>query len=460
MEGVDTIAAISTPPGVGGIGVVRVSGPQSIAVAQRVFRRPDGQPLQQLSSHRVYYGAIVDDTGERIDEVMLCIMRQPRSYTREDVVEISGHGGTLVTQRVLDTVLAQGARVAEPGEFTKRAFLNGRLDLAQAEAVIDLINARTLASHRAALHQLDGALSRVLRDLRDALLQVSVYLEAGIDFPEEDIELLSAGRLVERLDAVDVRLTRLLATFERGRIVREGLATAIIGRPNAGKSSLLNALLGRDRAIVSPQPGTTRDTIEAELDLDGVLLRIIDTAGIRSTEDVIEQEGVRRAREVVERAELLIVVLDGSAALLPDDRVLLTETAAKPRVLVRNKCDLPWRWCEADLGVSHQDTSLLAVSATQGDGLPELEHTIVQQAVGHDPLNQDEVILTQTRHRQSLEMAVTNVRSAAGGLHEGTPLEFVAFDVTEAIRQISDVLGEDYAGEVLDRIFSQFCIGK
>jgi tRNA modification GTPase len=460
VEGVDTIAAISTPPGVGGIGVVRMSGPAAIAVAQRVFVRLDGQPLQQPTSHRLYYGAIVDAAGARVDEVMLCVMRQPRSYTREDVVEISGHGGTLVTQRVLDTVLAQGARVAEPGEFTKRAFLNGRLDLAQAEAVIDLINARTLASHRAALHQLDGALSRVLRELRDELLQVSVYLEAGIDFPEEDIELLSAGGLVERLDAVDVRLTRLLSTFERGRIVREGLATAIIGRPNVGKSSLLNALLGRDRAIVSPQPGTTRDTIEAELDLDGLWLRIVDTAGIRSTDDAIEQEGVRRAREVVERAELLIVVLDGSAALLPDDHLLLTETAAKPRVLVRNKCDLPWQWCVSDLGDLHQEAPLLAVSATQGDGLAELEQTIVQQAIGHDPLNQDEVILTQARHRQSLAMAVTNVRTAASGLGQGTPLEFVAFDVSEAIRQLSEVLGEDYAGAVLDLIFSQFCIGK
>jgi tRNA modification GTPase len=300
----------------------------------------------------------------------------------------------------------------------------------------------------------------VLRELRDELLQVSVYLEAGIDFPEEDIELLSAGGLVERLDAVEVRLTRLLATFERGRIVREGLATAIIGRPNVGKSSLLNALLGRDRAIVSPQPGTTRDTIEAEWELDGLWLRIIDTAGIRSTDDAIEQEGVRRAREVVERAELLIVVLDGSAALLPDDHLLLTETVAKPRVLVRNKCDLPWRWCVSDLGGPHQEAPLLAVSATQGDGLAELEQTIVQQAIGHAPLNQDEVILTQARHRQSLAVAVANVRTAASGLGQGTPLEFVAFDVSEAIRQLSAVLGEDDAGKVLDLIFSQFCIGK
>jgi tRNA modification GTPase len=460
MEGVDTIAAISTPPGVGGIGVVRMSGPEAIAVAQRVFLRPDGRSLRQPVSHRAYYGAIVDAAGERVDEVMLCVMRQPRSYTREDVVEISGHGGTLVTQRVLDTVLAQGARVAEPGEFTKRAFLNGRLDLAQAEAVIDLINARTLASHRAALQQLDGALSRVLRELRDELLQVSVYLEAGIDFPEEDIELLSAGGLVEHLDAVEVRLTQLLSTFERGRLVREGLATAIIGRPNVGKSSLLNALLGRDRAIVSPQPGTTRDTIEAELDLHGLLLRIIDTAGIRSTDDTIEQEGVRRAREVVERAELLIVVLDGSAALLPEDRALLIETAAKPRVLVRNKCDLPWQWGVSDLGVPHQEAPLLAVSATQGEGLPELEQTLVQQAIGYDPLNQDEVILTRARHRQSLDSAAANVRTAARALGQGTPLEFVAFDVTEAIRQVSEVLGEDDVGAVLDLIFSQFCIGK
>jgi tRNA modification GTPase len=456
----DTIAAVSTPPGVGGIGVVRVSGPGTLPIIRHVFVRATGQVLYNPASHRAYHGYIVDAEGHRVDEVLLCVMRRPRSYTCEDVAEISCHGGSISTQRVLQAVLVRGARVAEPGEFTKRAFLNGRLDLAQAEAVIDLIHARTEASHRAALHQLEGALSRHLREVREALLQVSVYLEAGIDFPEEDIELMSAGALIERLEVVDGQFDRLLSTFKRGRLLHEGLATAIVGRPNVGKSSLLNALVGRDRAIVSPQPGTTRDTIEVELDLDGLLLRVIDTAGIRTAHDDIEQEGVRRARDVAAQAELLVVVFDGSMALTQEDDELLTETVSKPRVLVQNKCDLQPCWSRADLGSAHAEAPFVSVSASRGDGLRELEQMVVQHVVGDALSNRDEVCLTQSRHRQLIDGALRNVRAAADGLRQGTPLEFVAFDVTEAIANVSEVLGESAAGEVLDRIFSQFCIGK
>lgn len=460
MYEVDTIAAISTPPGVGGIGVVRVSGPGALAVVQQAFVRPQGQALCKPASHRVYHGYIVDVEGQRVDEVLLCVMRRPRSYTCEDVAEISCHGGSISTQRVLQAVVARGARVAEPGEFTKRAFLNGRLDLAQAEAVIDLIHARTEASHRAALNQLEGALSQHVREVREALLQVSVYLEAGIDFPEEDIDLMAADGLVARLDAIDGQLDRLLRTFERGRLLREGLATAIVGRPNVGKSSLLNALVGRERAIVSPRPGTTRDTIEAELALDGLLLRVIDTAGIHTTHDDVEREGVRRARDVVAQAELLVVVFDGSMALTPDDDALLMATAAKPRVLVQNKCDLQPCWSRAALGSAHAETPFVSVSASRGDGLPALEQAVVQYVVGDALFDRDEVGLTQLRHRQLIDVALHNVRAAADGLRQGTPLEFVAFDVTEAIDNVSEVLGESASGEVLDRIFSQFCIGK
>ena len=456
----DTIAAISTPPGEGGVGVIRVSGPGALAVARQAFVRANGRALDKPAPQRVYHGHIVDAEGQRVDEGLLWVMRRPHSYTGEDVAEISCHGGSMSTQRVLQAVLDRGARVAEPGEFTKRAFLNGRLDLAQAEAVIDLIQARTEAGHRAALNQLDGALSRQMRQARESLLQVSVYLEAGIDFPEEDIELVAAGELIERLDDIDAQFDRLLSTFERGRLLREGLAIAIVGRPNVGKSSLLNALVGRDRAIVSPQPGTTRDAIEAELDLDGVLLRVIDTAGIRDTRDDIEQEGVRRAREVAERAELLVVVLDGSLDLTPDDRELLAATAAKPRVVAQSKCDLQPRWSRAALGAAHVDAPFVELSAWRGDGLPDLEQALLRQVLGETPLQRGEASLTQWRHRQLIDAALRDVRAAASGLREGTPLEFVAFDVTEAINSVSEVLGESAAGEVLDRIFNQFCIGK
>jgi tRNA modification GTPase len=445
MHDVDTIAAIATPPGIGGIGVVRVSGPITMSIAQCVFVRPSGLPLPRLESHRVYHGFVVDTGGQRVDEALLWVMQQPRSYTREDVAEISCHGGAVTTQRVLEAVLARGARVAEPGEFTKRAFLNGRLDLTQAEAVIDLIQSRT---------------TRHLRDLREHLVQVSVYLEAGIDFPEEDLELVSEGGLLDHLVVSAQKLTRLLETFERGRVMREGLATAVIGCPNVGKSSLLNALTGRDRAIVSPHPGTTRDTIEVALDVHGLLLRIIDTAGMRTTADVIEQEGVRRARQVVEEAELLIVVLDSSAELTPDDHLLLAQTADKPRILVRNKCDLPSRWSPERLGSGATTSPMLEVSALRGHGLPELERAIVRQALGNEPLEQDEVVLTRARHCQSIAAALQNVHAAEQGLRQGVPVEFVAFEVTEALRQIGEVLGEDCSGDVLERIFSSFCIGK
>lgn len=454
----DTIAAVATPLGTGGIGVVRVSGPAALAIAQRVFVRPSGKPFTRLESHRMYYGRVVNASGERVDEALLCCMQQPRSYTCEDVAEISCHGGLVTTQRVLETVLAHGARVAEPGEFTKRAFVHGRLDLTQAEAVIDIIQARTLASQRAALQQLDGALSRYARALRESLLHVSMYLEAGIDFPEEELELVPSSELVALLETVATQLQRALATFTRGRIVREGLGVAIIGRPNVGKSSLLNTLLGRDRAMVSPQPGTTRDTLEEVLDIDGLLVRIIDTAGIRDTTDVLEHEGVRRARQVMAQADVLLLVLDSSVALTADDHRLLAETAETPRLLVRNKGDLPLAWSSADLEAL--PSPCLAVSALQGDGLAALERALVQQALGETALGHDDVLLTQERHRQSLTSALHDVQTATEGLRQHIPLEFVAFDVTSALQHIADVLGESCAGEVLERIFSRFCIGK
>jgi tRNA modification GTPase len=291
-------------------------------------------------------------------------------------------------------------------------------------------------------------------------VQVSVHLEAGIDFPEEDIELVSSGGLIDHLAAVEAKLIHLLGTYERGRVTREGLALAIVGRPNVGKSSLLNALLGHDRAIVSPQPGTTRDTIEAAFELGGMLLRMIDTAGIHATTDTLEEEGIRRARQAVERADLLIVVLDGSTTLTPDDHGLLAMTAGRPRVLVRNKCDLPLCWSFQDLGLSQEKVPLLAISAQRGDGLAALEQAIVQQALGDEPLPQDEVMLTRARHHQGIVATLHDVQTALHGLRQGVPVEFVAFDVSEALQQVAEILGESCSGEVLERIFSSFCIGK
>lgn len=459
MEG-DTIAAIATPLGSGGIGVVRISGPEAVAVAGRVFVRTHGLPGQRLESHRMYHGFVIDAHGRRVDEALLCIMRQPHSYTCEDVVEVSCHGGLFITQRVLETVLAQGVRVAEPGEFTKRAFLNGRLDLAQAEAVIDLINARTETSYRTALDQLEGALSRRLRGICEELLQVSMYLEAGIDFPEEELELASLDHLATKLQQAAQQLQGLLQTFQRGQAIRDGVATAIVGCPNVGKSSLLNAFLGRERAIVSPQPGTTRDTLEETIEIGGILLRIIDTAGIRATVDPIESEGVRRTQQVIERAALLLLMFDNSAPLRADDWQLLEATRHKPRILIRNKCDLQTAWSTHDMTALQSFASCVHLSILHEKGLDELERSITQHVLGSETFSQEEVLLTRSRHQQSVVAALAHVQAAEQSLRQGIPWECVALDVTEALQYLGEVLGEKYSGELLDRIFSHFCIGK
>ncbi len=455
----DTIAAIATPLGEGGLAVIRLSGPEALRFADECFT-PAGKAAVKPSvaaTHTLHYGHI--QRGEQVvDEVLLAVMRAPRTFTREDVVEISCHGGLLVAKLVLDTVLAAGARLAEPGEFTKRAFLNGRLDLAQAEAVADLIHSRTELALAAANEQLAGKLSERIRKLRDELMLTLAHIEAHIDFPDEDIAPDTRNQLLERLDRGVAFMDELLRTAADGQVLRRGIRAAIIGRPNAGKSSLLNQLLGHDRAIVSPIPGTTRDTISETASIRGILVVFIDTAGLREAGDAIEVEGVRRSRETLARAELVLHVLDASEPLTSEDERFLAEFTGKKRIVVRNKIDLPAK-LELPAG-SQPGLKLVDVSCVTGAGLEQLKDAI-QSLVWAGELRADMLpVMINSRHEDALRRGREAIQRAAEALRADVTLELVALDLRIGTNAVGEIVGATTTEDLLDSIFSTFCIGK
>lgn len=451
-----TIAAIATPLGEGGLAVIRLSGPEALAVADGCFVSPaqGGRP-SAAATHTVHYGRIVHE-GRVVDEVLLTVLRAPRTYTREDVVEIGCHGGMLVAKAVLEAVLARGARLAEPGEFTKRAFLNGRLDLAQAEAVADVIHARTELALVVANEQLAGKLSRRIGELRDGLMTTLAHVEAHLDFPEEDIAPDTREALLDRLDRGLAFMDELLRTADEGRILRRGIRAAIVGRPNVGKSSLLNQLLGHERAIVSAIPGTTRDTIEETANIRGLPVVFIDTAGLREAGDAIEQEGIRRSHESVARAELILHVLDGSEPLAEEDRRYLDQFAGKKRILVRNKVDRPQR-----LELPAEITSRpVAVCALSGDGVEALKDAI-QGLIWAGEIQAEMLpAMINARHQDALRRARIATERCRAALSEDATLELVAADLRIAVNAVGEVVGQTATDDLLDAIFSQFCIGK
>ena len=451
----DTIVAPATPPGEGGVGILRLSGPRAVALLAGAFRGRVA-PAAMLS-HRLYLGRLCRGDADPVDEVLAVIMRAPHSYTREDVVEIHCHGGSHLLRSALDLFLAAGARLARPGEFTQRAFLNGRLDLSQAEAVAALISARSERAARAALAQLDGRLSRLLRQFTEELRELLLLLEAHIDFPDDDLGALDLVALAERGRAVHADMDRLLASFDAGRALREGLSVLILGRPNAGKSSLLNALLGEARAIVTEIPGTTRDTVEEQLVLGGFPLRLVDTAGVRDTADPIELEGVRRAREKAAAADLVLLVVDASQPLGAEDRMALALAPAQRTILVLNKSDRPAFPLAPEFAAF---TRQVAVSARHGSGLAELQAAIVDHLGGGGRETADEVILTERRHREALAAAVTALDLFLAAAASSEPLECLAFELREVLADLGLVTGETTPDAILEEIFSRFCIGK
>jgi tRNA modification GTPase len=463
----DTICAIATPLGEGGIGIVRISGEKALDVASAVVRLRSGRTLAASESRRVHNADVQDwDSGRMLDEALVLVMRAPHSYTAEDVVEIQCHGGPLVLESICRAAIRAGARLAEPGEFTKRAFLNGRLDLTQAEAVLDTIQAKTAGSLRLAQEQLRGVLSREIDAIRERLLGLLAHVEAAIDFTEEDLAFIQPEALLEGLTTALAATTSLANTGEEGRILREGAAAAIVGRPNVGKSSLLNALLQTDRAIVTPIPGTTRDVLEEVLNIRGIPVRLVDTAGLRDTDDPVEQEGVRRSRQAMAQADLLVVMLDGSTGLTEEDRALLRQGSDKKRVVVVNKTDLPPRIDAAELDqlagreAGQPASRIVRISVKTGAGLDELRDAMRTLLVRADFEPGDAAVITRLRHqtsllraREALAAAVESVRSRLSG-------EFVAMDLRAAIEALGEITGAVTTEDLLDRIFRDFCIGK
>jgi tRNA modification GTPase len=466
----DTIAAIATPLGEGGLAVIRISGGSALAVADHCFV-PAGRSSQKPSvapTHTIHYGHVVHD-GRRVDEVLVAVLRAPRTLTREDVVEITCHGGVLPAKLILDAVLSAGARLAEPGEFTRRAFLNGRIDLAQAEAVTDVIHSRTELALLAASEQLAGTLSRRINELRDELMKTLAHVEAHIDFPDEDIAPDTKELLIARMERGMTFMDELLRTAKEGRILRHGIRAAIVGRPNAGKSSLLNQLLGHERAIVSPIPGTTRDTIEETANIRGIPILFIDTAGLREARDEIEIEGIRRSRASLEQAELVLHVLDASEPLT--DLNYLSEFAGKKRILIRNKIDLTVRLEMPTLAGSAGGSGSFAIDpgceapfvdvcCVTGQGIETLKESIKQLVwsgeIGAEMLQ----VMINSRHQEALQRARSGVLRTIEALRAEESLEATAMDLRIAVNAVGEIVGKTTTEDLLDSIFSQFCIGK
>lgn len=459
----DTIAAISTPLGEGGIGIVRLSGKDALPIAEKLFHSPKNKSLLNAKSHSVIYGFIKDPAAEFvIDEILAMIMRSPYSYTREDVVEIHCHGGMITLRKTLELVLKYGARLADPGEFTKRAFMNGRIDLSQAEAVLDLVQSKTDESRRIAMEQLQGGLSEKITTLRDRLTELCANIEAYIDFPEDEIETTSKKTMLQSMKDIGAELELLLKTYDEARFFREGLSTAIVGRPNVGKSSLLNALVKKDRAIVTELPGTTRDIIEEYLNIKGLPLRIMDTAGIRDVKDAAEKEGVKRSLRSIEHADLVTAIFDRNEPLKDEDVEVLNKIKNKNAIIVLNKCDLPFVVDEAVL-VSHAtpgNTLVLHISATRGDGLEGLKDSIVEACLKDWKEERDGIVISNLRHKLAIEHAIRSLERATQALTDGHPLEILSLELRDALDRLGEIVGSVTTEDILNMIFNEFCIGK
>lgn len=455
----DTIAAISTPTGVGGIGIIRVSGPESEEIGRLLFR--SGKEVDHFKTHHLYHGEIVlPEKGTVLDEVLVTIMRKPHSYTGEDTLEINCHGGPVILQVVLSEVIKAGARHAEPGEFTRRAFLNNRLDLSQAEAVYDMITARTDRGLDLAVGQLKGNLSKKVQTLRSSIIDILALLETSIDFSEEDIEILSTSELAGRIQPIIDDLKELLSTYHEGKVYRDGVSAVIAGKPNVGKSSLLNKLLGEKRVIVTPIPGTTRDFIEEVTNIKGVPVRLTDTAGIRDTENIIEKEGVELVWERLSSADVVIIILDGSENLTGEDLEIIKKNRDKNHILVINKSDLPHMLNVREFDDILPGTIPLWISAKHGEGIPALKEHIHSSIISHTDDHRSDTIITNLRHKTALEKALDLISKARENILGGISYELPALDLRESLESLGEIAGETINEEVLDRIFSTFCIGK
>ncbi|MBR2129902.1 tRNA uridine-5-carboxymethylaminomethyl(34) synthesis GTPase MnmE [Aerococcus sp.] len=460
-RGFDTIAAISSAPGEGAIGIVRLSGDDALAIADKVYNLGQ-KKLSTQDSHTIHYGHIVDPKdGQEIDEVMVSVMREPKTFTRQDIVEINTHGGIVATNRVLELVLREGATLAEPGEFTKRAFINGRIDLTQAEAVMDLIRAKTDRSMDLAVKQLDGKLSNLIENLRQDILNTLAQVEVNIDYPEyDDVEEMTLKLLGEKTTIIKNRIDGLLSTAKQGKILRDGISTAIVGRPNVGKSSLLNALLREEKAIVTDIEGTTRDTVEEYINIRGVPLKLVDTAGIRDTEDVVERIGVERSKKALKEAELVLLLLNQSEALTAGDRELLALTQDHKRIIIMNKIDLPNQLLKESLLEWVEEDEIIATSMMTQEGIDALEEKIADYFFSGQSGEKDATYVSNARHIDLLQKASQSLDEVKNGIDMGMPVDLIQIDFTRAWEILGEIIGENAPDELLTQLFSQFCLGK
>lgn len=454
----DTIAAISTAVGEAAIGIVRLSGEEAIDIANNVFR---GKDLRQVPSHTIHYGHIVNEKNEVVDEVMVSVLHGPKTFTRENSVEINTHGGVMAVNEVLKTVLKTGAKLAEPGEFTKRAFLNGRIDLSQAEAVMDLIGAQSEKAMSVAMNQLDGRLSQLIRKLRQELIETIAQVEVNIDYPEyDDVEEMSHTLMHEKTAYVLKEIKHLLSVAEQGKILREGIQTAIVGRPNVGKSSLMNALVQEEKAIVTNIPGTTRDTIEEYVNVRGIPLKLIDTAGIRETEDLVEKIGVERSRKALKDADLILFMLNKNDEFTKEDELILEAIADLDFLVIINKVDLPRRIDLKAVKEKIKDKQIIEMSLKEGAGIDRLEEVLSEKFLKGELASKDVTYVSNARHIDLLNQAKSALEEAKKGLEFNLPLDMVQIDVRRTWEYLGEIVGDTATDGLIDQLFSQFCLGK
>lgn len=457
----DTIVAIATPPGEGGIGIIRLSGSKAVSISDRLFRGLSEKNLSGLEERKLNYGHIVNPTDKKIvDEVMAVYMKEPKTYTKEDVVEIHCHGGAISVRRILELVLSEGARLADRGEFTKRAFLNGRIDLSQAEAVIDLIKAKTDANFDMSLNQLEGSMTKKVRELQNELLSMIAHIEASIDFPDQDVEQITSEELKKTAKSVYSEIDTLIATSNTGRIIKEGVKTVILGKPNVGKSSLMNALMRENRAIVTDIPGTTRDIIEEYVNINGVPLRIIDTAGIRETDDLVEKIGVERAKEVLRDADLAIVVFDCSKEFESEDLAIISLVKDKPAIVLFNKTDLESKLREEDIAKMLKGKHIITTSMLEGKGIDRLEEKLREMFLSSEVEIGEDPVVTNARQKDLLIKAKENIQDALDALNMEMPVDCIEVDIKGCWENLGFITGDSIGEDIIDKIFKNFCIGK
>ena len=458
MNEFDTIVAVATSVGEGGISILRVSGDKALKVVSSIFKGKNDRTLEDIKSYTMRYGHIIDENNNYIDEVIVSFMKGPRSFTAEDVVEINCHGGVIATNRVLEAVVKAGARIAEPGEFTKRAFLNGRIDLSQAEAVIDIINAKTELSMKSALMQSEGHISKNIIALREELIQIIAHIEATVDYPEDDLEEVTADGAIEDLKKINEKVEYLLSTANEGKILRDGINTVIVGKPNVGKSSLLNSLTKENRAIVTDIPGTTRDVIEEYINISGVPVKIIDTAGIRETEDVVEKIGVEKSKQKINEADLVILILDRSKELDEEDKEIIDYIKDKKCIVLLNKIDLESKIDKEKLNIA-DNKYILEISTKTGENVASLKQCIKEMFFKGE-VNSEEIIITNTRHKEALLRTKENIENAIEILENVSAIDLASIDIRNAWTNLGKITGSTLEEDIIDKIFSEFCLGK